>query len=118
MKVKLCKKNSNTSLSSQSVLARRGESAFACGMKDGVVTVCSVDSMDDSGITFFTERKFAPGEEVGVQINVGLGKGEFCARLFHGTIQDSRQIKDGYGRGTCRTQVGWAGATGISGAFL
>ena len=86
---------------------KRGESFFACGNKDGVLSRCSVERMDQSGTSFFSSRKYAPGEEVGVQFSVGLGRNEFSTRMLNGRIKACRAFKSAAGGTLCRAEVSW-----------
>ena len=91
--------------------ARRGEAVFTCGKKDGVLSRGSVESMDGAGTIFFSERKYVPGEEVGVQFNYGLGGNEFGARLLKGRIKSCRALAAaGTGR-LCRAEACWTSAS-------
>ncbi len=90
------------------VWPKKGEAVFACGKKDGVLSRCSVERMDRSGASLLSERKYSPGEEVGVQFNVGLGKNEFGAKMLNGRIKACREVKlPGAGR-MCRAEALWA----------
>ena len=89
---------------------KKGEYVFTCGKKDGVLSRCSVERMDRSGTSFLSERKYSPGEEVGVQFNVGLGRNEFGSKMLNGRIKACREIKlAGAGR-MCRAEALWTPA--------
>lgn len=97
---------------------RRGESVFACGKKDGVLDRCSVERMDGTGASFFSERKYAYGEEVGVQFSVGLGNNEFGSRLLKGRIKACRAVSSRGGGRLCRAEASWTPGGFAAGAAL
>jgi len=86
---------------------KRGESVFTCGKKDGILSRGSIESMDAAGTIFFSERKYAPGEEVGVQFNFGLGRNEFGARLLKGRIKSCRAVNSSVSGRLCRAEASW-----------
>ena len=86
---------------------KRGASVFACGKKDGVVSQACVERADRAGISFFTGREYAAGEEVGVQLNIGLGNGEFGAMMLKGIIKGCRAVRAAGADRRCRAEAGW-----------
>lgn len=86
---------------------KRGEAVFTCGKKDGILSRGSVESMDGAGTIFFSERRYAPGEEVGVQFNFGLGRNEFGAKLLKGRIKSCRAVSAAGAGRLCRAEACW-----------
>jgi len=85
----------------------KGEFIFACGARDGVLSRCSVERMDGGGASFFSRRKYAAGEEVGVQLSVGLGHNEFGTRVLNGRIKSCRPVRAPGGARLCRAEASW-----------
>lgn len=97
---------------------QRGASVFACGEKDGVVSRACVERADIAGISFFSERAYAAGEEVGVQFDIGMGNGEFGARMLKGIIKGCRAVKSAGAVRRCRAEAGWISAAAACHAAL
>ncbi len=97
---------------------KRGESFFACGKRDGVLNRCSVERMDGDGTSFFSDRKYRPGEEVGLQLSVDLGRNEFATRILNGRIKVCRAVRSALGGKLCRAEVSWTPGGYAAGAAL
>lgn len=96
----------------------KGDFVFACGSRDGVLNRCSVERMDNGGASFFSERKYAHGEEVGVQFNSRLGRNEFGQRVMAGRIKSCRSVRAAGGSAVCRAEASWVAGGYAAGAVL
>ena len=97
----------------------KGDFVFACGSRDGVLTRCPVERVDAAGASFFSERKYVPGEEVGLQFNAALGRNEFGPRVLTGRIKSCRSLRGSGGATLCRAEASWvpAGSSAWGGAI-
>lgn len=66
-----------------------------------------MERADIAGISFFSEREYAAGEEVGVQVNIGLGNGEFCSKMLNVIIKGCRAVRPAGAARRCRAEAGW-----------
>lgn len=109
-------KNTLKKAAGQTSWPSRGAQAYACGSAAGVLDICSIDYAGPSGVRFFSGRRYAAGETVGLQLNLGLGRGEFRSVLVNARVKACRAFGRGQ-RSLCRVEAGWAGGEAMNTAF-